>query len=324
MRATIIRNPTSGSSPMANQAAPAGQNEIEDRILNNLRHYNIEAEVRYTTADDPGAGLAREAAQAGIELVIAAGGDGTLHSVASGLIGSKSILGILPCGTMNNIAYSLHISENIDEACQIIAEGETGCIDVGSINGHIFLEVSGIGLEAALFPAAEDIKSPGFRETIRGVINGIRTLFSFHPERVKITFDDGHTRSYRALQISVCNSPFYGAHLQFAPQATMDDGYLDTLIYQNFSKLEYILHAIAISQGQRVFEPKVKRWRIKKLYITARTPLSLHADGEQIGTTPAKIEIIPAALRVRIPQRVIDSANISQHQPLTPARRAYT
>lgn len=323
MRAIIIRNPTSGSSPMANQTASTGQNEIEGRILNNLRQYNIEAEVRYTTEDDPGSGLAREAAQAGVELIIAAGGDGTLHSVASGLLGSESTLGILPCGTMNNIAHSLHISEDIDEACKVIAEGKTGCIDVGSINDQVFLEVSGVGLEAALFPAAEDIKRSGFRETIRGVINGLRTLFSFHPERIKITFDDGHTRSYRALQVSVCNSPFYGAHLQFAPQAVMDDGYLDLLIYQNFSKPEYILHAIAISQGRRVFEPKVKRRRVKNLYITAKTPLTLHADGEQIGTTPARIRIIPATLRVRIPQHVIDSANMSNNQPLAAVRRAY-
>jgi diacylglycerol kinase family enzyme len=101
--------------------------------------------------------MAQQAVLAGAELVIAAGGDGTLHAVASGVINTNSALGILPMGTMNNIARSLKIPEDIEQACEIIATGETSRIDVGKNNDSIFLEVAGAGLEAALFPAAEEL-----------------------------------------------------------------------------------------------------------------------------------------------------------------------
>jgi diacylglycerol kinase (ATP) len=162
MRAILILNPTSGSSAFA--ANQESEDDLEKQILAALHTHEIEPEVWYTTPEDAGTGLAQRAASEGAEVVIAAGGDGTLHAVANGLIKSKSVLGIIPAGTMNNVARSLEIPEDIEQACDIIASGRTRQIDVGSINGHIFLEVAGIGLEAALFPAAEEIKARGLMD----------------------------------------------------------------------------------------------------------------------------------------------------------------
>ncbi|HBE29501.1 MAG TPA: hypothetical protein DDW25_11490, partial [Ktedonobacter sp.] len=99
--------------------------------MRGLRSYGIEPEVQYTTPEDAGKGLATKAADEGAELIIAAGGDGTIHAVASGLIERKSTLGIIPMGTMNNLAHSLGIPLPIEAACAIIAKGETRAIDVG-------------------------------------------------------------------------------------------------------------------------------------------------------------------------------------------------
>jgi YegS/Rv2252/BmrU family lipid kinase len=250
----------------------------------------------------------------GIEMVIAAGGDGTLHEVAAGLIETNCTLAIIPLGTMNNVAHSLEIPEMIEKACAIIAQGETRRIDVGKINGQIFLEVAGIGLEAALFPAAEEIKRYGLLSTLRGIVDGLHALFTFQPTRFRIIFDGKRSRLYRAIQVSVCNTPYYGAHLRFAPRAVMDDGLLDALIYTNFSKLAYIQHAISISQGQRPLEPRVTRRKIRSLYVDVvdRTaePVVLHADGVPIGHTPASIVVIPGALRVRVPTKVATGQNV--------------
>src|SRR5206468_4030343 len=131
-----------------------------------------------------------------------------------GLLGTQSALGIIATGTMNNLSRSLGIPETIEEACAAIARGETRLIDVGKINEHVFLEVAGVGLEAALFPAAEEIKSPGLLKTIRGAVAGLITLFTFKPARIRITIDEIRRRPYRAIQVTICNSPFYGAHLQ--------------------------------------------------------------------------------------------------------------
>ena len=157
MRTVLILNPASGESAQATTHGEAGINE--ERILVSLRAHNIEPIVLHTTIEDPGKTMAQQAARDGAEMIIAAGGDGTLHAVASGVINTGSTLGILPLGTMNNIARSLKIPEDIERACEIIATGETSQIDVGRINDTIFLEVAGAGLEAALFPAAEELKS---------------------------------------------------------------------------------------------------------------------------------------------------------------------
>ncbi len=308
MRTVLILNPTSGASTLAqHQEAPENN---EEQILAALRTYDIEPEVHYTTLEDAGNGPARQAAEEGADIVIAAGGDGTLHAVASALIGTNSALGIIPMGTMNNIARSLRIPENIEEACAIIAHGVTQRIDVGKINEHIFLEVAGIGIEAALFPSAEEIKSSGWRSTIQGVFNGLATLFDFRPTRFAVSFDGWRIRRFSGLQISICNSPYYGARLQFAPNAVMDDGFLDVLIYKNFSKFAYIRHAISISQGQRALALKVTQRKVKTVRVRALQPVPIHADGVPKGNTPADITIEPGALRVRVPERVATGPNV--------------
>ncbi len=310
MRAIVILNPVSGVSTLAPDQGNAEQ--YEERIVEALRSQNIELEVRYTTSEDPGQGLAKQAAEEkDVDVVIAAGGDGTIHAVATGLIGTRGTLGVVPTGTMNNIARSLDISEDIDEACRIIADGQTKRIDVGKVNGQVFLEVSGVGLEAALFPAAEEIKRKGLLTTLRGIIDGLNTLFAFRPTRFKISFDGRKSRPYHAVQVSVCNTPYYGARLQFAPGAVMDDGLLDVLIYKNFSKLEYLRHAFSISQGRRALLPKVTRCTARSLRITADTPVEVHADGVSQGITPTAIEVVPDALQVRVPAQVASGPNMS-------------
>lgn len=312
MHAVLILNPVSGASMLA---ANEGEGEqYEEHIVAALRKQGIEVEVRQTTAEDPGRGLARQAAEEGADIIIAAGGDGTIHAVAAGLIGTKGILGIIPVGTMNNIARSLQISEDIDEACKIIAAGKTLAIDVGKINDQVFLEVAGIGLEAALFPAAEEIKSKGWISTLRGIFAGLSALFAFQPTRFRIAFDERRSRSYNALQVSVCNTPYYGAHLSFAPDAVMDDGLLDILIYKNFSKLEYLRHAFSISQGKRELVPKITRRKAKSLRIYTDVPIEMHADGVAQGVTPATITVVPGVLRAFVAEKVVAGRNTSSER----------
>ena len=319
--AVLILNPTSGSSVLASDhSAPE---EHEERILAALRVHSIEPVIHYTTPEDAGYGVASQAVDAGAAIVIAAGGDGTLHAVASALIGTKSTLGIIPMGTMNNIAHSLEIPESIEDACAIIATGDTGLIDVGKLNDHVFLEVAGIGIEAELFPAAEEIKSYGMVSTLRGIVDGLKALFAFRSTRFSISFDGKRTRHFRALQVSVCNAPYYGAHLQFAPNAVMDDGLFDVLIYRNFSKLAYIRQALSISRGLKTLEPRLLRRKAKSLRIRSQVPVAVHIDGVQQGSTPAIITLLPGALRVRVPRKVTASSKLSTTEQKQTKRYQY-
>jgi diacylglycerol kinase (ATP) len=250
-----------------------------------------------------------------VDLVIAAGGDGTLHAVASGLIGGESTLGIIPMGTMNNLAHSLGIPLSVEAACTVLARGETRTIDVGQINKKLFLEVAGTGFEASLFPAGEEFKKTGLLSILHGVIMGLISLFTFKPTRLKISFDEKEVRSYDAIQVTICNAPYYGVHFHVAPDILMDDGMLDVFIFQHFSKLEYLRHAISISQGQRVFQPKILRHRVKSLRIASNNPLDIQADGMPCGQTPAIVKVVRGALRVRVPTNFVPG--LKDHAVLT-------
>jgi diacylglycerol kinase (ATP) len=303
MRIAIVFNPAAGASLFATQNIP--EEEFEATLLRTLHELAIEAEIYYTTPQDPGEGIARQLAAESIGCVIAVGGDGTIHSVARGLLGSESVLGIIPAGTMNNLAYSLGIPENLQAACAILVHGETRAIDVGSINQQVFLEVAGVGLEAALFPAAEEVKGRGIFSTLRGALSGLYTLLTFHPPQISVTFDNEKPRTYRAIQLTVCNTPYYGVHLNIAPGIAMNDGRLDAVLYTNFSKSEYIRHAISISQGKRTLSPKIIYRQVKALRIRTNEAIAFHADGVVLGSTPAEISILPGALKVQVPKKPV-------------------
>jgi diacylglycerol kinase (ATP) len=299
MRAVLIMNSASGTSTMA--TTEGTPEEHQAAILGRLRSYGVEVEVRQTTPEDHGAGVAAQAAAEQADVVIAAGGDGTVHEVAHGLVGTHSALGIIALGTMNNLAHSLHIPATIEEACAVIATGETHAIDVGKINDQFFLEVAGVGLEAAFFPAAEEMKGPGLLTTLRGIFNGLRTLLVFQPAKLRISFDERQRRPYTAIQVTICNSRYYGPQFELVPKASMDDGLLDVVIFKQFSKLEYIRHAISISQGKRAYQPRVIRRQVTSMRLNADHPLEIQADGLPLGYTPATVTIIPGALHVRVP-----------------------
>jgi YegS/Rv2252/BmrU family lipid kinase len=312
MRTVLIINPTSGVSLLAETHHDIPESN-EEMILSALRTYGIEPEVWHTTLEDTGEGMAKKAADEHVDLVIAAGGDGTVHAVARGLIKREPTLAIIPLGTMNNLAHSLGIPLPLEAACAIIAKGETRVIDVGIINEQAFLEVAGIGIEALLFPAAEEFKSPGFLPMVRGVIDGLRALLAYKPTKIRISFDDKKARSYQAIQVTICNAPFYGIHFQIAPNILMDDGLLDVVIFKNFSKLEYIRHAMSISQGRRVFQPKITHRRVKSLRISTDHPVEIQADGEPHGHTPAVVTVAPGTLRVRVPTTNVPGLQEESH-----------
>src|SRR5207237_5164053 len=94
---------------------------------------------------------------------------------------------------------------------------------------------------------------------------------------------------------------FYGPHLQVASNVLMDDGLLDVVVYKNFSKLEFIRHGISITQGRRVYQPKITHRKVKSLRISTEQPIEVMVDGEIQGHTPASVRTIPAALSVRVP-----------------------
>src|SRR6185437_4862381 len=155
--------------------------DISEHISARLAEHGIQVDVTHTTESEHGTHQAHAAAQEGFELVIAAGGDGTIQEVAKGLLGTKATLGIIPCGTMNNVAHSLYIPEDVDAACELIATGRRKMIDVGMVNGKPFLEVVSIGFEAPLFALGEETRHQGVFGALRAAAGMLGLLWRLQP-----------------------------------------------------------------------------------------------------------------------------------------------
>jgi diacylglycerol kinase (ATP) len=179
-----------------------------------------------------------------------------------------------------------------------IATGETRAIDVGMINEHVFLEAAGVGLEARLALAGEEIKHPGLLSTIHGILGALKTFFGFKAVRMRIEVDGGTPQSYHTFQVTICNSPFYALHLQLAPDILMDDGLLDVVVYQHLSKFAYLRRVLSMRR-RRPPRPNIKHLRVRSMRVIPGVPMEIHADGEPRGSTPAEVAVLPAALRIR-------------------------
>jgi diacylglycerol kinase (ATP) len=294
MNTLLIVNPTSG---------PDEDSQLLPTLTNALQKHGIDAEVCTTTPDEDGQGLAAAAAKAGAKLVIAAGGDGTIEAIARGLAHTQTALGIIPQGTRNNIAASLNIPTDIDQAVQVLAAGDRRPIDMGKANHHYFMEVVGVGLEAKLFPHGDEVKE-GMKSNlwtaVKNVFLGLKTFLQFKQQRLVLRFD-GRRVYLRTLQVNICNSPRYGVEFSLAPQAKMDDGKLDLTYIHKPSKWDHLCHFFAAMRGQHRPHERLRMYQTAAIEVSSFLPLDVHADGECIGTTPVMVEVLPQALWVCVP-----------------------
>ncbi len=305
MKTLLIVNPTSG---------PDENSQLLPRLTNALQKQGIDAEVCTTTPEENGQGLAAAAAKAGAKLVIAAGGDGTIEAVARGLVHTQTTLGVIPQGTRNNIAASLHIPTDLDQAVQVLAAGDRRQIDMGKANHHYFMEVVGVGLEAKLFPHGDEVKE-GMKSNlwmaIKNVFWGLKTFVQFKQERLVLRFD-GRKVYLRALQINICNSPRYGVEFSLAPQAKMDDGKLDLIYIHKPSKWDHLRHFFAAMRGKHLPHDRLRIYQSAAIEVNSFLPLEVHADGECIGTTPVTVEVVPRAMWVCVPTPALMEAFASE------------
>ena len=295
MNTLLIVNPTSGPSE--------NPDDLVSSLTTALQNQGIEAEVCPTTPDEDGQGLAAAAAKAGTQLVIVAGGDGTIEAVARGLAHSQTVLGILSQGTRNNIAASLEIPTEVTQAVRVIKEGDRRQIDMGKANHHYFMEVVGIGLEASLFPCGDEVKEGiknNYWAALRNFFWGFKTFLQFKQHRLVLRFD-GRLARLRTLQVNICNSPRYGVEFALAPDAKMDDGKLDLIYIDKPSKWEHFRHFFAAMRGKHLPHKRLQMHQATTIEVRSYPSLDVHADGECIGTTPVMIEVVPKALWICVP-----------------------
>jgi len=320
--ARLIYNPKSGGN--VKDAHPL------EKIVGALRAHGIRAEVGIKSSGKAARKIAKKAADQKQALVIVAGGDGTIEDVAAQLVGTKTALGILPIGTMNNLARSLGIPLDLDDACALLGAGSTRQIDVGCVMtdekppGEYFLETAGLGLTALAFPAGQAAKKGRLGTLPRALVK----LFEYKPGPVQIELDDGETIQANSELVTVSNAPLMGLNFLIAPEAKMDDGLLDIAIYDGMGKTDLLGYFMAASNGKRADNPRVRFYRAHKVRIRSQQPTPIVSDKDAIPAEKVlNIELIPQALMMvvgkgsglNLPVDAVQSVPpLSGPQPQTP------
>ena len=292
VRVKLIANPGAG------KASNAADNL--KLVIGYLEKNGLKVDVAFAKPKEEATPIARRAIKDGYKTVIAMGGDGTIEAVMRGLIGSKGRLGIIPAGTENNIAKSLGIPKDLEEACALIASDHTLKLDMGQVTTRkgkkfIFFEMATIGLSAAVYPDANKAAS--------GKLSSIKaTAMTFiHQEtrpRVFLTLDDESKIEVETMLVMVSNTPVFGKNFLVAPGASLQDGLLDISVYPDFSKVELIRYYAAVMDGGYSGDGKVQNYQARKIKVEASPKLEVMADGVTLGKGTIKIKVRKNALRV--------------------------
>lgn len=248
-------------------------------------------------------GHARELALAalgrGVSLCIAWGGDGTINEVASALAFTRASLGIIPSGSGNGLSRELGIPFDSSAAFEIALGGRERVIDAGEIEGRLFFNLAGVGLDARIAHqfAATGLVRRGFRRYLEIASSEI---FSRAPHEYDITVD-GELRRSHVMLVAIANGRQYGNGALIAPTARIDDGKLDVVVVDDRSPWAVIRHAPKLFRGRLADVPGVTMSPATRVEIAAKEPLIYHVDGEPCaGGTTVSARIRPGALRVRV------------------------
>jgi len=247
----------------------------------------------------------------GAELVVAAGGDGTLNETVTGLMraGGGPELATIPLGTGMDFGRTYGIPTNFADAVRTAVDGRTRTIDVGRVNYRTWsgeeeeryvVNVGSVGMSAAVAQRANGMsKALGGKTTFFYAL--VRVFLAWRNTIIDVELD-GERRSARMHDVIVANGQYHGGSMWLAPEASPDDGLFDVLMIGDVTKLDFATTAPKLYRGKHLGHPKVELARARVVTIDGAERLPIELDGEQVGTTPARFEVVPGALRVRVPR----------------------
>ena len=236
-----------------------------------------------------------------INLVIVGGGDGSMNAAARGLVDTGLPLGILPCGTANDLARTLGLPVDCEAAAQVIVAGRAMAVDLGQVNDAYFFNVASVGFSARL---ARSLTARAKKRwgKLGYAIASVRLLSESRPFTAYIEHD-GSVETVRTIQVSVGNGCFYGGGMKVAEDARPDDGMLDVYSIEVKHWMHLLALGPALRRGTHGRSDSVRTYRTTALAIRTRRPHEVNADGELVTATPAEFRVRRAAVRVFVPPR---------------------
>jgi YegS/Rv2252/BmrU family lipid kinase len=273
------------------------QNHLEKLIKKRLDKSRFTYEIEYTQGPKHATALSKKAVKEKFDIVAAVGGDGTVNEVAKGLIGSKTSLAIIPAGSGNGLARNLEIPINPKDAIEVINRLHQRKIDTVKINQDSYFCVAGIGFDARISSAFSECKRRGFSSYL---IVALNELADYKPKVYEMVID-GKSVTRHAFLISFANSNQYGNNAYIAPQAQIDDGYLDILILREFPP--YATPKLVIDLFNKTLDHSKYIETIRCKEVIVNPPFQeVHIDGEPVTFKgPLNIKIRPLSLTVITP-----------------------
>ncbi len=273
-------------------------------------------EFRYEFTEKPlqAIEITREAIRSGHELIIGVGGDGTMNEIANGFFDSRIIinpettLGILPSGTGCDLTKSLKIPAGIKGALKVITQGPSAEIDVGRVTfrssagpemQRIFLNVADFGVGGEVVRQVNQQRME--RKASSYVRCLVKTMMHYKSKKVRIRVDGQELPEGEYLIGAVANGRIFGKGMKFAPHAELDDGQFDIILVKSMSFGEFCRHGWKIFLGKHLSHRKIQfiRGRQVDAFSTGEEDVLLELDGEQLGSLPARFEILPHHLLIK-------------------------
>jgi diacylglycerol kinase (ATP) len=305
MKIKVILNPKSknGSNPYLESILRA---KFARSLLN----------IEHTAYSQHATEIARRAVEENADTIVAVGGDGTINEVLNALVGTKTVLGIIPTGTANDLASYYHLPTDIGRACDVILDGQKQRVDLIRVNGWHYVTAGGIGLPPEVARIANVMKSDGTAGRLLGSVLGSKLyvlaalcalLRRKSRNLLTVRWYDGLIKA-DALSLMVDNQPFLGRNFQMSPGAVNSDGVADICLIENPATLMRTLSVILkVLAGRHIYSPSVKSWRARQLVIDADKPSAFLGDGEIVQKgTRFSIQIIPKALTLLVPAKKED------------------
>ncbi|WP_433746904.1 diacylglycerol kinase [Falsibacillus pallidus] len=291
-RARIIYNPTSGREIFKKNLA---------EVLLRLEKAGYETSCHATTCEGDASEAARIAVERKYDLVIAAGGDGTINEVVNGLAEQefRPKLGIIPVGTTNDFARALHIPRDIMAAVDIIVKGDRIPVDIGRMNDRYFINIAGGGRLTEL-----TYEVPSKLKTMLGqlayYLKGMEMLPSIRATEVSIEYD-GKLFEGEVMLFLVGLTNSVGGFERLAPDASINDGLFSLLVLKKTNLAEFIRIASLAIRGEHVNDPNVIYTQANHIKVQSAEKMQLNIDGEFGGLLPAEFENLYRHLEVYVP-----------------------
>lgn len=279
------------------------------RIRNIFETHALPAEFFLTKSAEELEAVARERMRMvkRPRLLLAMGGDGTFQGLANAAFGSDILLGILPAGGGNDFAVALGLPKNPVAAAEAVLRSRPRWVDlvrVRTADGRerLYVGGGGVGLdaEAAGYASGAYRRLPG---RLRYIAAALCALREFAPLQVRAEFPESESPPIesKVLLAGVLNTPTYGAGLRLAPEAQIDDGWIDAAFVHDLSSWEVLKLLPRLMRSGDLRIPQMKRIRAKRVKLTASRPCMFHGDGEIIGPAPVEIEVVPHAVQLLAP-----------------------